>query len=181
MSKQKSIPYKLAALALSLPLASSLNLNVTAIGARDGSSTLECWQMDSPFDTSSQPGTSGTAMAMLSGVSNLWVMFTAGLAYITLPNDANTSALVPGGQFGLIFAADTRDVTPDGHRTQYPGVTETIALQIPTRDGKVPAHSVVHMGPCTAGDVAGVREFALEQATNGLEARADNLLPFPLR
>lgn len=71
MPEQKRVLCKLAALALSLPLVSSLNLNVTAIGARDGFATLECWQMDSPFETSSQPGTSGTAMAMLSSVSNL--------------------------------------------------------------------------------------------------------------
>lgn len=111
-------------------------------------------------------------------------MFTTGLAYITLPSDGNVSALVPGGQFGLIFAADTKDVTPEGHRTQYPGITETIALQIPTKDGKVPPHSVLHTGPCIANDVAGVREFAMAGATNvsqKVEARAENLLSFHLR
>ncbi|KAI1774294.1 hypothetical protein F4818DRAFT_419524 [Hypoxylon cercidicola] len=203
MLKQKKGLLQLA-LALSLPFASSLQLNVTAIGARDGASTLECWQMDNPFDTSSTPGTSGTAVAMLSNVSTLsysiipsafdgglhnapfaqWVVFTSGLAYITLPADANTSAVVPGGQFGLIFAADTKDVSREGHHTQYPGLTETITLQIPTEDGKVPQYSLLHMGPCIANDVAGIREFSmaggmkLDSVGQEVEVRADNLLPF---
>ncbi|KAI0169863.1 hypothetical protein GGR52DRAFT_592451 [Hypoxylon sp. FL1284] len=200
------------ALALLLPLASPLKLNVTAIGARDGVSTIECWQMDTPFDTSSQPGTSGTAVSKLGGVSNLtysiipsgfdggvhnrytnlasvsrWVAFTSGLAYITIPGDADASALVPGGQFGLIFAADTKEVSREGHRTQYPGVTETIALQVPTAGGKGPQHSLLHTGSCTGNDVAGLREFAMEegaklsQVGRRNECRADSPLPFRLR
>ncbi|KAI0097212.1 hypothetical protein GGR51DRAFT_566758 [Nemania sp. FL0031] len=171
----------LFALPMLLPEAASLKLNVTAIGARDGSSTLECWQMDQPFNTSTQPGTSGSAMASLGNVStisysilpsqfdggihnapqNQWVAFTAGLAYITLPDDNSTSAYVSGGQFGLIFAADTKDVSSKGHRTQYPGITETIALQIPTADGKVPEHRILHDGPCGISDIAGIREYSL--------------------
>lgn len=116
-----------------------------------------------------------------------WVVFTSGFAYITLPADEDTSAVVSGGQFGLILAADTIDVSREGHRTQYPGITETVALQIPTCDGKVPPHGVLHMGPCIANEVAGVREFAmaegtqLDQVGREAEGRADNLLPFHLR
>lgn len=51
--------------------AASLKLNVTAIGARHGSSTLECWQMDQPFNTSAQPGTVGSALTQLGNVSTL--------------------------------------------------------------------------------------------------------------
>jgi hypothetical protein len=90
-----------------------------------------------------------------------WVVFTSGLAHITLPDDNTTSAYVSGGEFGLIFAADTADVSKKGHRTQYPGVTETIALQIPTLDNKVPKHSVLHQGPCSISEITGVRNFAL--------------------
>ncbi|RYP93545.1 hypothetical protein DL770_000287 [Monosporascus sp. CRB-9-2] len=116
-------------------------------------------------------------------VSSLWVAFTAGLAYVTLPDDNATSAFVSGGPFGLIFAADTADVSEQGHRTQYPGITETIALQIPTSDGRVPEHSVLHMGPCTANDIAGIREFppagaSSDPAGSSVEARAGNVLPF---
>ncbi|KAI0839542.1 hypothetical protein F5Y06DRAFT_295568 [Hypoxylon sp. FL0890] len=173
--KQKRILSQLALL-LSLPLVSSLKLNVTAISARGGSSTLECWQMDKPFDISSQPGTSGAAVATLSSASNLsyiiippnydgrlhnaphaqWVVFASGLAYITLPEHDSTNALISGGEFGLIFAADTADVSREGHRTQYPGITETIVLQIPTCDGNVPDHSILHMGPCGVDEIAGL-------------------------
>lgn len=89
-----------------------------------------------------------------------WVVFTSGMAYITLPDDNSTSAVISGGEFGLIFAADTPDVSQKGHRTQYPGLTETIALQIPTQDG-VPGHSLLHMGPCTANEIAGLRDFGV--------------------
>ncbi|RYO88969.1 hypothetical protein DL766_006560 [Monosporascus sp. MC13-8B] len=86
-----------------------------------------------------------------------WVVFISGLAYITLPDDDTTSAHISGGEFGLIFAADIAEVSRKGHRTQYPGITETIALVMPTVDGQVPAHSLLHMGPCSAEEVVGVR------------------------
>jgi hypothetical protein len=169
------------ALPMLLQQVASLKLNVTAIGAQDGSSTLECWQLDHPFVTSNEPGTSGSAQAQLGGVANIsysiipsnfdggihnapqnqWVVFTAGLAYITLPDDDTTSAYVVGGEFGLIFAADTQNVSASGHRTQYPGTTETIALQVPTADGDIPEHQVLHVGPCTISEIAGIREYGL--------------------
>ncbi|KAI0204016.1 hypothetical protein F4808DRAFT_365928 [Astrocystis sublimbata] len=164
--------------------AASLKLNVTAVGARDGVSTLECWQLDTPFDTSSTPGTSGSAFAALGNVStisytilpsnfdggqhnapeNQWVIFLSGIAYITLPySNSTASATVIGGEYGLIFAADTSDVSKGGHRTQYPGITETIAIQIPVADGQVPKHDLVHDGPCGIGEIAGLRSFALPE------------------
>ncbi|KAI2630909.1 hypothetical protein GGR54DRAFT_176218 [Hypoxylon sp. NC1633] len=168
------------ALTLLLQHAASLQLNVTAIGARDGASTIECWQLEQPFDISTDPGTSGSAVAMLSSAANMsytvlpsnydgglhngphkqWVVFTTGLAYITLPDDNSTSAYVTGGQFGLLFVADTADVSQKGHRTQYPGITETVALQIPTCDGRIPEHTVLHMGPCNVDEISGLRGLA---------------------
>jgi hypothetical protein len=169
------------AVALLMSGVSCLNLNVTAIGAQDGRSTIECWQMNTPFNISTQPGTAGTAIVTLSDVANVtytvlpsnfdggvhnapvnqWVAFTTGLAYITLPEDPDTTAYVTGGEFGFIFASDVAGVSEVGHRTQYPGITETIALQIPTRDGEVPAHSVLHIGPCTADEISGIRSLAV--------------------
>lgn len=70
-NRMKKQAFRQLALALLLPAVSSLQLNVTALGAQDGSSTLECWEMDTPFDISTQPGTSGSALATLSNVSNL--------------------------------------------------------------------------------------------------------------
>ncbi|KAG4222901.1 hypothetical protein PC116_g28626 [Phytophthora cactorum] len=131
--------------------------------------------MDVPFESSSDPGTAGSLVTTLGGVSNVSYSIIPpeydgglhnaphahGVADITLPDDNSTSALVNGGQFGLIFAADTAAVSKHGHRTQYLGVAETIALQIPTSDGEVPKHEVLHMGPCDSSEVAGVREVAL--------------------
>ncbi|KAI4860541.1 hypothetical protein F4820DRAFT_461604 [Hypoxylon rubiginosum] len=159
----------------------SLEFNVTAVSAQNGSSILQCWQMDKPFETSSQPGTTGTSLLMLSDVSNLtygiippnsdggwhnapkvqWVVYTSGLAYITLPDDTETSVMVSGGEFGIIFAADTTDVSEKGHRTQYPGMTETTALEIPTSDGKIPEHRLLHTGPCSTSEITGIREPSL--------------------
>lgn len=119
-----------------------------------------------------------------------WVVFTSGLAYITLPDDDETSAYVSGGEFGLIFAADTAAVSEKGHRTRYPGITETIALQIPTADGEVPKHDVLHAGPCVTSEINGIRGFAepsastSEESSGGggdqsvVEPRAGPLLPF---
>lgn len=108
------------------------------------------------------------------------------MALITLPDDDSTSAHVAGGQFGLIFAADTADLSEKGHRTQYLGITETVALQIPTADGKVPEHSVLHMGPCGANETTGIRQFAVggpsvEPDASRVESRAANVLPFRFR
>ena len=40
-------------------------LNITTIGAANGKSTLECWQLSAPFVQSSQPGTAGAAIVQL--------------------------------------------------------------------------------------------------------------------
>ncbi|KAL8699040.1 MAG: hypothetical protein Q9224_001589, partial [Gallowayella concinna] len=40
-------------------------LNVTAISAKNGASTIECWQLASPFKSSAQPGVSGASFAQL--------------------------------------------------------------------------------------------------------------------
>ena len=50
---------------------SPFKLNVTAIGTRDRASTLECWQVDSPFDLSTDPGTAGSAVVALGSVANM--------------------------------------------------------------------------------------------------------------
>ncbi|ROV96569.1 hypothetical protein VMCG_07822 [Cytospora schulzeri] len=165
---------------LQLPSVVALQLNITALGAANNASTLECWQMDTPFAISTQQGTSGSAQLQLGNAStmsysvlpaqydagvhnapaNQWVIFLTGLAYITLPADNTTSAYVSGGQFGLIFAADTSDVSGTGHSTAYPGITETVAIQIPTQDGEIPLHTILHNGPCTANDTIGLVELA---------------------
>lgn len=45
-------------------------LNLTAISAVNGASTLECWQLSSPFTLSSQAGTSGSVVQQLGSAAN---------------------------------------------------------------------------------------------------------------
>ncbi|KAI4865459.1 hypothetical protein F4821DRAFT_252406 [Hypoxylon rubiginosum] len=169
-------------LPLLFPLAIAIRPNITAINARNGRSTLECWELRACPFTWYEPGTVSAAIAELGATSNLsmaiidpsfdnglhhapakqWVMYTSGLVHITLPDDNSTSAYVSGGEFGLVFAADTADISRQGHRTRYLGTSEVIALQIPTKDGEVPAHTVLHEGPCDANEVVGLRKLVAE-------------------
>lgn len=47
------------------------HFNITAIGAANGRSTIECWQIARPFDISTDPGTAGTAAQQLGDSTNL--------------------------------------------------------------------------------------------------------------
>lgn len=49
----------------------ALNLNITALGAANNASTLECWQMDTPFAISTQQGTAGSAQLQLGNTSTI--------------------------------------------------------------------------------------------------------------
>ncbi|KAL8804740.1 MAG: hypothetical protein Q9200_005696 [Gallowayella weberi] len=146
-------------------------LNVTAISAKNGASTIECWQLASPFKSSSQPGVSGASFAQLGkaggvsyalipakfdgGLHNApavqYVAFLAGEAVVSTP-ESQQSAIIKGGKDGLIIAADTKDVSRLGHDTKYPSGEQTIGIQIPTVDGKVPPHTVLYSGPCRKRD-----------------------------
>lgn len=61
--------FLVAALA-SARVACGLSLNISALSASDGESTLECWQMDTPFSISTEAGTAGSASLALG---NLYV------------------------------------------------------------------------------------------------------------
>ncbi|KAK7960293.1 hypothetical protein PG988_011507 [Apiospora saccharicola] len=166
-------------LAATLTLTTAIKLNITAIGTSNGKSTLECWQLDAPFEVSNAAGTKGSVTAQLGDVAsasflvvpadfdgglhnapvNQWVMFTSGLAHITVSGGDSRGAYIEGGEFGLIFAADIVGLS-EGHYTTYPGITETTGLQIPTRDGSVPAHQVVRSGPCQCNETEGLKALA---------------------
>ena len=73
-------------------------------------------------------------------------MFLSGVAHVTLAN-STAEAFIEGGENGLIFAADTADVSVKGHATNYPSKEETRAIQIPT-GGTIPQHTVLYSGPC---------------------------------
>lgn len=52
------------------PRATTLSLNITAIGSENGASTLECWEMDTPFSLTDTPGLNGSALVVLGEVTN---------------------------------------------------------------------------------------------------------------
>ncbi|TFY61154.1 hypothetical protein EVJ58_g4702 [Rhodofomes roseus] len=135
-------------------------------------SALECWQLNASVSVSSGAGTAGATSIQLGDLANAtytvlppnfyggvhnapypqWVVFTSGLAVVTLPNNPGT-AYVPGGPNGVIIAVDT---TGSGHNTSYPSNGETVALQIPFADGAVPPHTVVSEGPCVGNQIQNV-------------------------
>lgn len=49
----------------------STKLNVTALGAANGQSRFECWELDAPFVSSTQPGIVGTHTTSLGDVANI--------------------------------------------------------------------------------------------------------------
>ena len=71
---------------------------------------------------------------------------------MTLPNSED-EAWIRGGKNGLIIAADTAAVSEEGHITSYPSKKETLALQIPTADGLLPMHRVLHQGACRKSEM----------------------------
>jgi hypothetical protein len=68
----------------------------------------------------------------------------SGLAHVTLPDGSDEVWIVEGVN-GLVVAADT---VGEGHHTAYPSDKETVALQVPFADGKVPDHKVLKQGAC---------------------------------
>ncbi|KAL7622007.1 hypothetical protein AAE478_007508 [Parahypoxylon ruwenzoriense] len=169
------------ALFASFDLVLSVRLNVTAIGAQHGKSRFECWELLAPFVSSSQSGVVGTEVTSLGDVANItynvipagfdsgfhtapsnqWVIVLNGLAVVTLPDNSSTSVTTSMGEMGLLFATDTKDVSHEGHSSVFPGVTETIFLQVPTKDGAVPEHRVLYdNAPCAAPEFVGLREWA---------------------
>lgn len=86
-----------------------------------------------------------------------------GIGVITVPSDDSTEVVLTPGEAGILFATDTADVSHEGHGSIFPGVTETIFLQIPAEGNKVPDHCVVYEdAPCTANEYAGLRSWATE-------------------
>ncbi len=63
------------------------------------------------------------------------------------PQEPTESLYIVSGVTPLIIAADT-DTRSPGHLTFYPSDTETVAMQVPFKQGKVPGHKVLYGGPC---------------------------------
>ena len=179
----------------------ALNYRLTAISANQKrESTIECWELCTPINISTQPGIQGAALQALGPVANAsvailppnfdgglhnapynqyvfsfflikkkkkkeklkkeklkkqsrYVAFTSGKAVVTLPC-SSTTAVINGGKYGLIFAADTAAASKLGHYTKYPLPSEqTFGIAFPTADGKIPSHRVLHQGQCTENEL----------------------------
>lgn len=88
-----------------------------------------------------------------------YVAFLTGLAHLTLPNTTispTTEAWVQGGKYGLILAVDTTGVSDSGHITDYPSDADTVAMQIPLKEGVIPKHTVLYAGPCQWTELIGL-------------------------
>lgn len=83
-------------------------------------------------------------------------MITSGVALITVPDeDPHLGYLFSSGSgFGLLFAADTADVSLLGHDSWY--ITDVTFLQIRTKQGGIPRHEILHMGYCHANETVGL-------------------------
>lgn len=84
----------------------------------------------------------------------------AGQVHIVTPSsglpDKLNEVYIEGGRYGWLIAADTADVAAEGHVTDFPSDERTIIAQFPLKDNQAPAHSVLHDGPCTKEDYAGL-------------------------
>lgn len=90
-----------------------------------------------------------------------WAIVLQGQAVLTVASDNATEVVLTPGETSLLFFADTADVSQEGHGCYYPGVTETIFLQIPAVNNQVPEHTVVHENaPCSANEYAVLRGWA---------------------
>ncbi|KAF9690842.1 hypothetical protein EKO04_011206 [Ascochyta lentis] len=143
----------------------STHLTVPALVTINNRTTIQCWRLSVPFQTSSTPGVVGARVATITNVTNMaytvlpprfdgglhrapvpqLVHFVSGLAHVTLPDDPSQELWLVGGVGGLLFAADT---TGPGHITRYPSDQDTIGILAPFEGAKVPEYDLVTDGAC---------------------------------
>ncbi|KKY17166.1 putative 34-dihydroxy-2-butanone 4-phosphate synthase [Diplodia seriata] len=129
-------------------------------------SALQCWQFTTPLEVPSTPGISGAQRFKFNlssaaeftaipprfdgGLHNAphpqFVIFSSGLAHITLPHSTD-EAWVVGGATGLVVAVDTLG---SGHYTRYPTDQTTVSFALPFEDGVPPPYEVRSQGACDA-------------------------------
>lgn len=61
------------------------------------------------------------------------------------------------------------DVTGEGHFTDYPSHKETVALQLPFDQGRIPVHQVLHHGACNSSSGQVRRDCGDEASETGQE------------
>ncbi|KAF2100232.1 hypothetical protein NA57DRAFT_73842 [Rhizodiscina lignyota] len=161
-----------------LSSANAQGLNVTAISASGGHSVLECWSLSAPplsfagasnYPIGNYEGSYVGVIAPRTHIGQAWAMhpqhgslfhnvfsiFLSGLVHIRLP-DSRHEAWVQGGKYGIIIAADTKNLSMTGHVTDFPGNDETVIAELPFAGGMVPDHEVLYAGPCKMKDLIGI-------------------------
>ncbi|KAH8800640.1 hypothetical protein F5884DRAFT_685354 [Xylogone sp. PMI_703] len=152
-------------------VATANKVHITSLVAENGTSNFECWALQPGLSVIHQSGLNGVEVLPLGALQNatytVWPAgfkggphndpspqyFVAvnGLLHITIPNSAQEAFLL-SGKNGLAFVADTTNLSPKGHITSNPTKEDTITLQIPTADGLIPKHRVLHKGVCTGDE-----------------------------
>jgi len=90
---------------------------------------------------------------LVTDVPPRWVIVLAGSIKVYLQNNqsvANT-AFISSGTSGILLAVDTKDVSPVGHITET--IEQTAMLFMPTANGTVPEHRVLHHNVCAGEDL----------------------------
>jgi hypothetical protein len=89
------------------------------------------------------------------------VIVLKGLAIVTLADNSSSTVAASSGGMDMLFATDTPAVSEKGHGSYFPGITETIFMQIPTKDGLIPKHEVIHdNAPCSPREFGGLTTWA---------------------
>src|SRR5277367_1505596 len=74
----------------------------------------------------------------------------SGLVHFKIPNStlepSLSEAWIQGGRNGLIFAADIPSRSLYGHFAEFPSDAATVLMQVPTVDGGIPDHDILHTG-----------------------------------
>lgn len=84
--------------------------------------------------------------------NNRYNAVLSGTLRVTIPNSSQ-QVTVPGGKYGLIIAVDTAHVSKTGHVSSIIGKEELTALMMPTANGKIPPHKVIHGRACEKRDL----------------------------
>ncbi|TGO10178.1 hypothetical protein BTUL_0142g00150 [Botrytis tulipae] len=143
------------------------NFNLTAITASNNISAFQCWQLTDPIISGEQPGygtemilqnlgamgnaTYGYLPAHFPGATHVaptpqYVLLLSGQMVITIP-ETNQTATFSAGANGIIVAADTQDLSANGHVTA--SLDEPVTtVQIPFWGGVAPGYRVLHDGVC---------------------------------
>jgi hypothetical protein len=84
----------------------------------------------------------------------------SGLVHFKIPNStlepSLSEAWIQGGRNGLIIAADIPPLSQYGHFAEFPSDAATVLMQVPTVNGGIPDHDILHAGPCGWEEMIGL-------------------------